>query len=191
MRFTLSPAAVTQSVIDAVLPIEAARLHLRVDDGDDEDSLIAALSGAAIDAVQQYSGARLTEQNCAWRGQFDAVMQLGVGPVKSITEIRYWNAAGVDTVLPVSAAWIMTGNRVQAAPSAPWPASDGRSGAVKITFVAGYTDPHSECPSLVAAVKLMLGHLFVNREAVVTGPTATEIPMGVKALCDPYREIRI
>lgn len=38
-----------------------------------------------------------------------------------------------------------------------------------------------------AAILLLIGHLFANREAVVTGTIATQVPMGVHALLWPYR----
>lgn len=41
--------------------------------------------------------------------------------------------------------------------------------------------------SILAAVKLTLGHLFENREAVVTGTIATALPQGVPELLRPYR----
>lgn len=38
-----------------------------------------------------------------------------------------------------------------------------------------------------AGILLVLGHLFENREAVVIGATAVEIPMGAQYLWMPYR----
>lgn len=190
MRFTLSPSAATPDVVDAVLPLDMAKAHLRVLD-DDSDELIAALSGAAIDAVQQYTGKRLTEQTVTWRGDFAASMPMGVGPVTVITTVKYWNSDSVETTLATGSALIAPGDRIEAAPSlSGWPATDGRRGAVTITLQAGYADP-TECASLVAAAKLLLGHLFLNRESVVTGTIAVELPMGFEALCAPYRGIRI
>ena len=190
MRFTLSTAAITQDVIDAVLPLALAQAHLRVD-GDEETDLIAALSGAAIDAVLQHSGKLLWPQEVVWHGDFYDVMVAGVGPVTEITEIKYWNAAGVEVTLPTSAAVLAPGDRIMAHPSAPWPETDGRRGAVKMKFMAGYADAATQCPSLVAAAKLMLGHLFLNREAVIAGAMSSTLPMGFEALCAPYRDIRI
>ncbi|WP_028619180.1 head-tail connector protein [Pseudomonas canadensis] len=40
---------------------------------------------------------------------------------------------------------------------------------------------------IVAACLLKLGHLFANREEVVTGTIATELPLTSKALLMPYR----
>ena len=38
-----------------------------------------------------------------------------------------------------------------------------------------------------AACLLKLGHLFANREEVVTGTIATELPLTSKSLLMPYR----
>ena len=45
------------------------------------------------------------------------------------------------------------------------------------------------CNDLVrAAMLLMLGHLWANREDVVTGPIATQLPSGARALLAPLRK---
>jgi hypothetical protein len=41
--------------------------------------------------------------------------------------------------------------------------------------------------AIEAACLLKLGHLFANREEVVTGTIATELPLASKALLTPYR----
>lgn len=40
--------------------------------------------------------------------------------------------------------------------------------------------------SVTAAILLLGGHLYANREAVVTGTISTELPMSVKFLLAPY-----
>lgn len=42
-------------------------------------------------------------------------------------------------------------------------------------------------PSIQAACLLKLGHLFANREEVVTGSTAVELPLASQHLLMPYR----
>ncbi|MDD1150038.1 head-tail connector protein [Pseudomonas sp. TNT2022 ID357] len=42
-------------------------------------------------------------------------------------------------------------------------------------------------PAIQAACLLKLGHLFANREEVVTGATAVELPMASQHLLMPYR----
>ncbi len=41
--------------------------------------------------------------------------------------------------------------------------------------------------SITAACLLKLGHLFANREEVVVGSTASELPLASKSLLSPYR----
>ncbi len=41
--------------------------------------------------------------------------------------------------------------------------------------------------SVLAAVRLTLGHLYANRESVATGVTVAELPLGVADLLRPYR----
>jgi uncharacterized phiE125 gp8 family phage protein len=54
--------------------------------------------------------------------------------------------------------------------------------SVRVRWVAG-----TGCPApLKAAILLMVGHLFENREA--TGD-ATELPLGVAALISPWRRM--
>lgn len=43
-------------------------------------------------------------------------------------------------------------------------------------------------PAPVAhAIRMLAAHLFENREAVLVGVTAQEMPLGVMTLLDPYR----
>ena len=43
--------------------------------------------------------------------------------------------------------------------------------------------------SILAAVRLIVGHLWANRESVVIGEAAIELPMGAHALLRPYRRV--
>ena len=42
-------------------------------------------------------------------------------------------------------------------------------------------------PAVVAAILLLGGHLYENREAVVTGTIATALPLSVQFLVAPFR----
>jgi hypothetical protein len=43
--------------------------------------------------------------------------------------------------------------------------------------------------SLVSAVLLLVGHWFTNREGVVLGTIATDVPFAVEALCIQHRQV--
>lgn len=42
-------------------------------------------------------------------------------------------------------------------------------------------------PAILAAVRMLVGHFFENREDVVTGTIATQLPMSSRDLLRPYR----
>jgi hypothetical protein len=42
-------------------------------------------------------------------------------------------------------------------------------------------------PAVTAAILIMAGHLYANRETVVTGTISTELPMSVQFLLAPHR----
>ncbi|APC45960.1 head-tail connector II [Halomonas phage QHHSV-1] len=44
---------------------------------------------------------------------------------------------------------------------------------------------------LTTAMLLLIGHWFLNREAVVIGSSTAEVPMAVEALISPYRHYQI
>ena len=68
-----------------------------------------------------------------------------------------------------------------------WPDTRERLNAVKITCTVGFASAAAVPEDIKAAIKLMIGHLYANRESVVVGRIATELPMGVKFLLDNHR----
>lgn len=61
--------------------------------------------------------------------------------------------------------------------------------ALDAAVAAGQAGEHAMVSNkqINAACLLILGHLYANREDVVTGTIATELPKGSKALLTPYR----
>ncbi|MDZ7863379.1 head-tail connector protein [Acidovorax sp.] len=49
------------------------------------------------------------------------------------------------------------------------------------------TEPVLVNAAIKAAILLLVGHLFANREDVVTGTIASNLPMGSRVLLQPYR----
>lgn len=158
------------------------------------DPELRAFIAAARDRVEQYTGRRLIEQ--VWREDFDAFpcdrpLELSLAPVSSIDGIQYVAPDGALTTLdPADYAAETTGllARIQPAYAASWPSTRDVWAAVRVTYTVGYgTTPADVPPAIRAAIKLLLGHLYNNREAVVTGTTATALPMAVEILLATYR----
>jgi len=163
-----------------------AKAHLRVT-GAGEDMLIEALLASACDFIGEYSGRVLASET--WkimdRG-FSGEVKLPKSPAIAITEIGYFDTAG--TALTANLADFSTVLGDDAAYVSPksgksWPSGDSaRLDGVSITFTAGYTTLPA---ALRMAVLLMVGHYYVNREAV--GAAQSELPLAVESLVASYR----
>jgi uncharacterized phiE125 gp8 family phage protein len=167
----------------------------------DDDALLAYLA-AARDYAERFTGLAI-----AWRTYTlkltgfpanDCPIDLGIGPVGVITSITYL-VSGTPTVLDASNYELddaaPTGV-VHLVPDAQWPEVDENVNSVVVTFKAGYrpTSPGSGDPTmpvlphtLKSALKLMLAHWYENREAVVLGTIATQLPLGIEALLRQHR----
>ena len=181
------------NALPLVIDVDEAKAHLRVDFADD-DTLIEALLRSAQDHVELHTGQVLTEREL--EVTFDDFPSSGDhfiiprAPVTAITSLKYDDSDGAEqTVGGADYVWRDTqADQLMLAPDASWPSGSARRGSVRLRFMAGYEAGLAPA-SLVAAVKLMLGHLYGNREAVVTGTIATDLPLGVVALCAPYRPV--
>ena len=176
MRFELTPATMPEGYGDAVLPLAQAKAHLRVLH-DEEDDLIAAMRDAAVQMIELYCGVYMRPvTGLVWRGEaYLGRARIGVGPVRAISAVSVGGAAQVVEDYPVLAGDVTAAKG--------WP-----SGMVEIIFSAGYDVPP---PLLVAAARMMLGHLYAHREAVMVGVVSSEVPLGVRSLCNPFRSAKV
>lgn len=164
---------------DAILSLDDAKEHLRVDGND--DAIIALYRDAAIAHVERISGVILAPAEFRWTvAALNGAVDLPVRPVADLIEIEHYDSNG-ELVAYVGARLIE--GRVLPAAGSSWPAAHGFA---SVRFAAGLASPN-EAPDLLAAVKLMLGHLYANREAV--GGTMHQVPLGVAALVRPYQMV--
>lgn len=108
-------------------------------------------------------------------------------PMISVDSVVYQDLNGVDQTLP-SAAYLATDDGLDASFGTSFPTGRWQANAVRVRYSAGYvTVP----PAIVAALLLMVGDLYGNRESVETGvrAAAVQVPMSttVEALLGPYR----
>lgn len=166
---------------DTILPMEEARAHLNLTESDTyHDTALAASRDAAIAWAEGYTGLSLLARRFRWTTEgFSSFIYLPRGPIVSVDTLVYRATDGVDAALDET-EWYLATDRLMAAHGTYWPHGDH----VRIEFTAGLDDATQIPADLLAAVKLYMGHLFMNREAVVTGTIATEIPLGVRDLAD-------
>jgi uncharacterized phiE125 gp8 family phage protein len=169
-----------------------AKAHLRVLH-DSEDTYIANLVRAARVHIEVTTGRALVTQTWDfWLAGFPkgGTIELPRPPLQSVTWVKYRDADGVEQTLAADQYDVVAPGligTVEEAPDATWPATQRRSQAVNVRFVAGYSSEPQDMPEDVRAAMLMLvEHLYFNRGAS-TAESLKATPMGVDALLGPHR----
>lgn len=114
-------------------------------------------------------------------------LMLEFPPVTSVVSVEYVDTDGALQVMDeedysldssLIDPWII--------PVDTWPATADVANAVRVTYEAGY-DAVTIPPSARAALLLLLGHLFENREDSVVGKSVASLPNGAFNLLQPFR----
>lgn len=158
-----------------------AKQHLRVLH-DDENALITAYLDAAKDWVESFTGKLLERREVTQieRG-FVSYFRLFHGPDPATVSVAYTDA---DFASGSVADPLIAGDRVYPPLGEIWPAAATNT-PVTVTYTAGYTETPD---ALDAAVLLLVGHYYKNREAItVSNTNPSELPLAVESLCRPYR----
>ena len=174
--------------------LDDMKLHLRVDI-DDDDALITSLIKAATRSVENITRRALITQTWEmaldnWPGSGEIVIPLP--PLQSISSIKYKDSEGVESTWDAANYIVEVRSdpgRVKLAYEASYPTDTLYPiGAIKVTFVAGYGDAATDITeAITAAVKLLVGTLYENRENIVIGQLPKEVPFTVESLLSPYR----
>ncbi len=198
-------------VIDAPEPsitLDEAKEHLRVD-FDDEKDLITALVAAVEGHLQGPDGwlgrslapqrlelrsdsfcddlpsarHRVSGEACGWWNE----IRLPLTPVTGIVSVKYMDPNGAEQTLPADQYSLVGSSLVSLLPGLSWPSTQPIREAVRIQYDAGYA---ALPPPVRAAMLLMLGDLYRNRETTGIGKgeqTAIAMSVTVEALLAPYR----
>lgn len=175
-------------ILESIVSLADLKEHLRVEH-DEEDDLITGMRAAAISYAEEYCNIKLGQYACT--GYLDSFTPSYIpsGPVASLTAVNY-KATDYSTDLTtlnisryyydidttparinfhnVPALAIYEYNRVQ------------------ITMSVGYTT--SAVPaSIIAALKLIVGHMYENRQAETMNLMPYSLRIGVEALLNPFR----
>lgn len=207
MRITVtSPPAVEP------IALGDAKLHLRVTI-DDDDALITRLITAARQSVSTRLGQTLIQtsytqylDNFPWGGGYwnrlirqqgpspfwlptnTGIVLVPWSPLISIDSINYYDYQGnLDTVDPSLYAWsVGVPGRLQPVYGKVWPIARPTIDSVQVNFTAGYGTSESSIPANIqAAMLLLIGNWYENRESQVIGTISGPLQDGIDALLAP------
>lgn len=190
---TTAIKTITAPTLLSLVSLAEMRLHCKLDpDGGGthpDDSQLQIALAAAHRMAEHHTGAAIGAQvrEIALDAFPDGPIKLKPGPVSSITSVKYLDTASVEQTMDSAdyslddystPAWLVP------AYGTLWPVTLDAANAVKVRFACG---TNAIDPAIKAALLLLVGHLYANREAVAPG-SQTEIPLGVASLLDTARD---
>jgi uncharacterized phiE125 gp8 family phage protein len=172
------------------LTYSEVKAFLRLND-DSEQTFVTTLITIARQIVEGQTWRPLISQT--WALQFDAfelnlfISNINKAPIISIDSVTYYDVNNaLQTLSPSLYETDIYGNparfRLKSIPSVY-----DRMGALIVNFVCGYTNAAAVPQAIKQAMLLIIGHLYENRQDVVTGTQVNEIPMASRYLLEPYR----
>jgi len=185
------------TVPSAALPITEFRNHLNLGGGfaDDaaQDELLEAYLRSAISTIEMRIGKAIFRRAFSWtvtRWSECARVGLPVGPVALISSLKLVTADGGETLIdPARYVLVKDSQRPGIASTGATLPSIPSSGHAEIGFEAGYGPAWSDVPAALRhGVFLQASHFFECRTG---NGKQKEIPVGVMALIEGYRPMRL
>jgi len=168
-----------------------AKSHLKVDTTAD-DTYITSIIKAATQLSEEYTNRffidTVIDQTCS---DFAQLQTLFKSKVSAVAHVKYYDN---DNSLQTLSATIYDTqlqyepSQIQLAENQSFPSITKRNDAVVARYTVGYGSSASDVPEIIKqAILLTIGNFYQNRASVITGKTATELPMNVKWLLDTYK----
>lgn len=187
----LSLRVVTPPVLEPVT-IEEARTQARVTSSDEDESLTSYILAARMKSEIRTHRALITQ---TLEMRLDAFPRWEINvprpPLQSVTSITYVDTGGVTQTL--SSTLYRTDIRSEPGRITPaygqiWPRARPVTGAVTITFVAGFGDDPEDVPELIRRAMLLMitdmREYRSDRDSPVGGSLATPVSSVAEVLLD-------
>ena len=178
---------VQSSEVGLPITVADAKEHLRVTDTED-DEYIRRLIVASYEYAQTATRQQLQATNYVETWDFfPRVIEPNRWPLRSVTSIGYTDENGTTQTLSSTAFQVDTSNTPgRIAPTADevtWPVTEGGTfNAVTVSYTAGQSSVTAFDVRAKVGMLMLIGHWYKQREEVVVGATAMEIPTMAKSL---------
>lgn len=174
-----------------------AKDHLRIAH-DSQDDLITLLISAArkqfendvpsIQLMPATWGLTL-DQWPSYNSNRGAHIFLQKYPLTAISSIKYYPSGSttLTTLAPSNYEIDLTSypGRIKFIEDLP-DLNEDKLNRILVTFTCGYADAASVPADIIAALKLMIGHLFENPQQVMTGTQVNQLPFGYQEIVANY-----
>ena len=173
------------------ITLTEAKTHLKVDTTAD-DTFITNLIKSATSSAQEYTNRFFIATTIQQVGdKWEDISNLLKSPVASVTNIKYVDTSGSLQTLSTDVYFVDDVNkpaRIGLKPNQSFPENIDRLNAGQVNYVVGLAaGPDEVDEGITQALLLTIGNWYQNRQAVVTGTIATELPMNAKFLLDQYK----
>ena len=188
----MSGIIVTVAPTKKPLTLAEVKAHCRITHTD-EDIYLDSLIDAAANHAESVTKTALMQRTVNWNLDYFPcfTMEFPVSPVQSVTFVKYKHpTTGVLTTLDSSeylTDTISMPARIQPAYGKVWPTTREELNAVKIEFVAGYSNAKDVPFNIRQAMLMMISHWYENRETTVSGTIMQEVPQGAAMLLHTER----
>ena len=182
---------VNTAAVNPLFTTAQAKEFLKVDVTAD-DTIIDNLIAAATESCQIYTNQYfidtvVTQYSDNW-AEFYTLYK---SPVSAITHVKYYDSDDSQQTL-ASSNYILDGTskpaRIGISVTGSLPNLADRINAVEVKYTVGYGNASTDVPEgIKQAVLLTIGNWYENRQSVITGRTATELPLSSQYLLDQYK----
>ena len=194
--------ATTSGTVDRPVSVAEAKEHLRIVDTTEDDDYVGQLIDAATTWCEDYCDRTFADKQytVAFDDFFGTRIELPRPPVRlnavssgATVTISYVDTGGTTQTL----TWSQSGTQqfrldrdhvpalVYPLYLQVWPSVRLDDKSVQITYLAGYGGAANVPTPARHAIKMLVGHWYLTREAV--GNAGQNVPMGVAALLEPLK----
>jgi uncharacterized phiE125 gp8 family phage protein len=175
----------------AILTTAEAKAHLKIDTTAD-DTLIDNIVSAATESAQIFTNRFFINTTLNQFGDtWSDLATLFKSPVSSVTHVKYYDSDNTQQTLATSVYQKDLEHqpaRIGLKPNQSFPSLADRINAVECQYVVGYGSAASDVPQgIKQAVLLTIGNWYQNRQEVVVGRIATELPKSAQYLLEQYK----
>lgn len=184
-----------------VLTTTEAKAHLRVQHSD-EDTYIDGLVQGAREWLEEQTNNTFVRTTLDYFADYwpdgRHPIELPRGPLLSVTTVKYTTTTSTTAQTLSATTYIVDTKsevpRVALKEGETWPTDDLRDvNGVEVRYVAGYAtaSTNSSVPEQVkTAAKLIVGHWYTTREAVIVGSANTPTELAVRSLMTNFDKRR-